>query len=57
MNDITKSSHVYIKTDKTNNMYKTTPEYYSKLLSNPVTKENKKVDDSTLNRIMLKLKK
>ena len=56
LNDITKSSHVYIKADKTNNMYKTTPEYYSKLLSNSVTKEYKKVDDSTVNRINVEAK-
>ena len=38
-------------------MYKTTPEHYSKLLSDSVTKEYNKVDDSTVNRTNVEAKK
>ena len=54
--DINKSKNVFIKSDKTGNIYETSPDNYKKLLKKCITKDYKKAEISTIRETNLEAK-
>ena len=54
--NIKKSKNVFIKADKTGNIYETSPETYKKMLSENITKDYKKTSLQEINRTNLEAK-